>query len=278
MALDGVGMGRRVGDEFRVTGEDRVDHLEACRPQRPAGLGDVDHDIHDVGHLGLGGTVRKPDVGLDALLDEVAAGHLRILARDPNAVREVGHRLVRGVAGDGHDDLDGTRRRLRIVEFAEGDDIAARLLDPVPTGDAEVEQPVGHIGRDLLRTQDPDIVDARVGDGRPVVDRRVAADGQVGGLEQVEGRLLEGTLGKHQFQHRTNLPGAVVPAPGIFAAAAPVRPQDPSSTRSRRRSSPNATTEAKRPRHSSAIVGAPGPASSGLPSSPPNSAGARYTT
>ena len=41
------------------------------------------------------------------------------------------------------------------------------------------------------------------------------------------------------------------------------------------RSSPSCSTDSMRPRHTSAIVGAPAPANSGRASSPPNNAGAR---
>ena len=50
--------------------------------------------------------------------------------------------------------------------------VAPPLLDPVPAGDAEVEQAVGHVERDLLGAQDPHVVDPGIVDGGPVVDAR----------------------------------------------------------------------------------------------------------
>src|SRR5439155_61594 len=44
------------------------------------------------------------------------------------------------------------------------------------------------------------------------------------------------------------------------------------------RSPPSCSTDSMRPRHTSAIVAAPGPANSGRESSPPDNAGARYST
>src|SRR5690606_26857727 len=93
---------------------------------------------------------------------------------------------------------------LRVVQLAERDHLAGGLLDPVATGDAEVEQALGDIAGDLLRAQDADLVDAGVDDVGPVVDDRVAAHPQVGRLEQLEGRLLERALGEHQLQHAGN--------------------------------------------------------------------------
>ena len=57
--------------------------------QRPAGLGDVDDAVDDVGHLRLGGAVAEADVGVDALLLEEAPGQLGVLARHPHALGQV---------------------------------------------------------------------------------------------------------------------------------------------------------------------------------------------
>ena len=55
------------------------------RAQGPAGLGDLDDAVDDVGHLGLGGAVGEPDVGVDALVGEEAPGHLGVLGGHPHA-------------------------------------------------------------------------------------------------------------------------------------------------------------------------------------------------
>ena len=94
------------------------------------------------------------------------------------------------------------------MEFSEGHHIAARLLDPVPPSDPEVEQAVGHVGRNLLGPQDANVVDTRIVNGRPVVDRGTPANPEIGSLEQFEGRFLKRTLRKDEFQHHTNLPVA----------------------------------------------------------------------
>ena len=72
----------------------------------------------------------------------------------------------------------------------------------------EVEQPVGLVGGELLGSQDSNVGDARIVNGRPVVDRGTPANPEVGALEQFEGRFLKGTLRKDEFQHHTNLPVA----------------------------------------------------------------------
>ena len=84
--------------------------------------------------------------------------------------------VVRRVLRDGEHDPERAARRLRVAQLAEDHDVAGRLLDPVPAGDAEVEEALGDVGGDLLRAQDPHLVDARVVDRGLVVDGRRALD------------------------------------------------------------------------------------------------------
>ena len=70
-------------------------------------------------------------------------------------------------------------------------DVAGGLLDPIATGDPEVEHALGHVGRDLLGTQDPHLADARVVDRGLVVNRRGPLDTQISRLEELEGGLLQ---------------------------------------------------------------------------------------
>ena len=69
-------------------------------------------------------------------------------------------------------------------------------------GDAEVEQAVGDVVRDLLRAENRDVDHARIVDVRAVVDVGRTHDREVGVFEQLQGRLLERSLGQHQAQHR----------------------------------------------------------------------------
>jgi hypothetical protein len=62
----------------------------------------------------------------------------------------------------------------------------AGLLDPVASGDADVEQALGDVHRDLLGPQDPHRLDAGIVDARLVVDRGRPLDREVGRLEQIE--------------------------------------------------------------------------------------------
>ena len=48
--------------------------LQPGGAQGPAGLGDVDDAVDDVGHLGLGRAVGEADVGLDARASRRTAG------------------------------------------------------------------------------------------------------------------------------------------------------------------------------------------------------------
>jgi hypothetical protein len=122
------------------------------------------------GDLRFGGSVRQPHVGGDALGGEVPLGQLGVLTGDAHALAE-GLRCAAPVSPrDCGDDLDRIRRCLAVAQLAEADDVAARLLDPVATGDPEIEQTLGDVHRDLLRPQDPDVGDARVVDRGLVVN------------------------------------------------------------------------------------------------------------
>ncbi len=77
------------------------------------------------------------------------------------------------------------------MQLTERDHVAAGLLDPVATGDAEIEQALAHVLRNLLRPQDADFVDTRVDDVSSIGDYRIATDPQIGRLEQLERGFLE---------------------------------------------------------------------------------------
>jgi hypothetical protein len=81
------------------------------------------------------------------------------------------------------------------------DTTSAAVSSTVAARDAQVEQAVGHVPRDLLRAQDAHLVDARVGDGRLVLDAGRAVDRQVGRLEQVEGGPFERAFGEDELEH-----------------------------------------------------------------------------
>src|SRR5262249_31958867 len=157
--------------------------------------------VGDVGDLGFRGAVGEPDVGLAAPGLEEPPGQLGVLRRDAHAVGEVVDPLHLGVGPDRHHHLDGVAGGLRIGQLAEAHHFGARLLDPVTTGDAEIEEPLGHVERDLLRPQDAHVVDARVVDVGLVVDGGRPDDGEVGRLEQVERGLLQRSLRDDQPQH-----------------------------------------------------------------------------
>src|SRR4051812_36251376 len=206
MRLLGVFVAGRVGDELRVRRHDGVDDLEAGGPQRPAGLRAVDDAVDDVGHLGLGGAVAQADVGLDALLLEEPPRELGVLRGHPHALREVFHPFGGIVARDRHHDAERLRGGLRVLQLTERDDLAGGLLDPVASGDSEIEEPLGDVRRDLLGSQDPHLVDPRIVDRGLVVDIGRAADGEVGGVEQFERRFLERPLREDQLQHGRQSP------------------------------------------------------------------------
>ena len=87
---------------------------------------------------------------------------------------QVGDLGVRRVVRHREHDAERLARGLRVLELAEDRDVAGGLLHPVAPGDAEVEEPLGHVGGDLLGAQDAHLVDARVVDARLVLDGRRA--------------------------------------------------------------------------------------------------------
>ena len=72
-------------------------------------------------------------------------------------------------------------------------------------GDAEVEATLGHVLRDLLRTEDAHFVDARVVDGGAVVDVGAAQHREVGVVEQLDGLGFEGSFGEYEAEHHGSL-------------------------------------------------------------------------
>ena len=130
----------RIGDQLGVGEQQRVDYPQPGRPQRPAGLGDLDDRVGDVGDLRLGRPEGESDLGAHSPLGQETLGERRVLGRYPAAVRQVLDLLHRRVRGDGEDDLDGLGRHLGVLQLAQADDLGARLLDPVATRHAEVEE------------------------------------------------------------------------------------------------------------------------------------------
>jgi len=169
--------------------------------QGPAGLGEVDHGVHDLGRLRFGGAIAQPHVRVHAALSEEPPGELGVLARHPHPVRQVGERLELAVIGHRHHDAHRPRRGLGVPQLAERYHVAVCLLDPVAPGDAQVEQPVSDIGRDLLGSQDAHVVDARVVDVGAVVHRRAPPHRQVRIFKELQGRRFERALGEHELEH-----------------------------------------------------------------------------
>ena len=110
VTLVGVGMRGWIGDHLGVADEDGVDDAQPGSPQCAAGLGDLDDAVGDVRDLRLAGSVAQPDVGVDAVVGEVALGQLGILGRHAHAVGQFLDGRDRGVVGDGEDELDRVAR------------------------------------------------------------------------------------------------------------------------------------------------------------------------
>ena len=89
MALGRIVVGERVGDQLGEGHEDGLDDAQAGSAQGRPGLGDLDDDVDDVGHLGLGGAVGQLDAGVDAALLEEAAGEIGILGGDSYSSRKI---------------------------------------------------------------------------------------------------------------------------------------------------------------------------------------------
>ena len=218
-----VGERRRVGDQLGVAGDEGLDDAKAGGLEGPAGLGDVDHDVDDVGNLCFGGAVRETDVGVDASSLEVALRDLGIFGRDLHPRRQVGDRLPRRVLRHRHHDAHRLGGGFRVLQLAERLDLARGFFDPVAARDAEVEEPLGHIGRDLLGTENPHRCDAGVIDRSLVGDRRRPLDRKVGGLEEFHGGLLQRALGEDEVQHGGSLGTGGEPRRGYRPTAIKLR-------------------------------------------------------
>ena len=163
MTFLGVGERCRVGDQLGVAGDDGVDDAQACSTQCPTGFGEIDNTISNVRNLGFTCSVRKPHVGLNAVVLEELLRESRVFARHSHASRQVGDFLELRVVRHRHHDANRVVGGLGVVQFAERFDDAPRLFDPITTGDADVKEPFGDVRRNLLRPQDAHFVDARVG-------------------------------------------------------------------------------------------------------------------
>ncbi len=157
-----VGVRVVIGDQFGIAGQQRVQDHQPVPPQRGSGLGQVDDRVHDVRHLGLSRAVRGRHDRLDPIVGQESPGQRGKLGRDPDPVRQI----IKGgpARGDRHREHhpDRIRSRLGVSKLAERGDVGTGLSDPVPPGNAEVEQPLRYVQRDLLRPQEPHPVDPRV--------------------------------------------------------------------------------------------------------------------
>ena len=100
-------------------------------------------------------------------------------------------------------------------------DLALGLGDPIATGDANVEEAIGHVHGDLLGAQDAHLGDAGIIDGGPVLHRRVARDLEISGFEEFECGLLERTLGEDELQHGRQPTASPLPTPNGFGHPTP---------------------------------------------------------
>ena len=87
--------------------------------------GDLDDSVGDVGDLGLARPVAQPDIGGDAVIDEIAAGELRILSGHSDAIRQFLDGRDRRVLGDGDDERSTAR------SAASNNSSVARSSDPL---------------------------------------------------------------------------------------------------------------------------------------------------
>ena len=101
--------------------------------------------------------------------------------------------VPRRLLGHREDHLDDRLAGPAAADLPEADDVGAGLGDPVAAADAEVEDALLDVGRDLLRAQEAHPVDARVVDARLVVAVAAADDGEVGGARTARGTASRGS-------------------------------------------------------------------------------------
>ena len=167
--------------------EHGVDDPQAGGPQGPPRLGDLNDGVGDLRDLGLGGTVRQADFGLDAVGRQEAPGETRVLGDTRTPAGSSATRPRRGVLAHRQDHPDRTGAGLAVAQLTQRRHLRLGLLDPIPAGDAQVEQTLRDVLRDLLRAQDPAL--RRPGGRRwwPDSPRPSPLHRQIGGLEEVQG-------------------------------------------------------------------------------------------
>ena len=144
---------RLVGDESGRRGKNRIDDAEIVGAERTAGLGKIDDRVDELGSLDLGRTPAKLDVGLDAVLLEIALDEADGLCGNTLAVQILDGLDLR-IVRNGENPTDGIRGRLGIVKLADLFDVAAVFVDPVKTADTRVKKTELDITAHLLGSQE----------------------------------------------------------------------------------------------------------------------------
>ena len=143
-----------VGDQTRGAREDGVHDPELVGPERASGLGDVDDRAHArEGGLDLGRAPRVLDLDVHARGVEKRARRAHELGRGRDGALEVPELPDRAVLGNRDDPRRGVRGGLGVPQLRDLDDVAVVLDDPVVAADADVDDAVLHVQRDLLRAK-----------------------------------------------------------------------------------------------------------------------------
>ena len=198
--LPGVLAGLGVGDEPGLGDQQLLDDAQAVGADGAAGLGDLDHGVHQaLHHLGLGGAPGELHAGLDAALRQVALGEAQEFGGDLLAL-EVGDRVDRRVLGHHQHPAAGLLRALGVGEGADLLDLGLGLQDPVQAGQAQIQGAAGDVGRHLLGPhQDTGQIGVVHGG---VIVAIVGADLPAGLFEEGQGGLFEAALGQAEAKRR----------------------------------------------------------------------------
>ena len=132
--------------------ENRIDNAEIVGAERGSRLRKVNNGIHKLRSLHLCSAPAELDIGLDAVLLEVALHKTDSLSGYTLAL-EILDSLDLGIVRNRKDPTNRIRCRLRVVEFADLLNIGTILIHPIISADAGIKEPELHIAAHLLRTE-----------------------------------------------------------------------------------------------------------------------------
>ena len=171
---------------------------QVVRPQRAAGLRDLDDGVSELGRLDLGGAPTELDLGRDAVLLQVPRRQADRFRGDPLALQVLdalhGRRLR-----DAEHPADRAAADLREDQLRHLVDVGVVFHDPVVAGQPGVQHAVLDVARHFLGA-DQEALQLVVVDAG-IIAPRVEGDFVARAAKQFTGRLLQAARGDAEFEN-----------------------------------------------------------------------------